>query len=563
MPRTRRIRSRLLSARSALAIATLGVSSIGHGAISASAQTAPRPAAALAARYDILIRNGTVLDGTGAAGRRADVAIVGNRIVRVSASPLPAADARRVIDAKGLTVTPGFIDLHAHLEPLLTLSSAESHVRQGVTLALGGPDGTSPWPLATYADSADRMGLGMNVAYLAGHNSIRRTVMGTENRAPTAEELARMRAMVARAMNEGAFGLSTGLRYVPGYYSSLDEVVALSEEAASRGGIYTSHLREEGVGLLDGVGEALEIGRRAKIPVVLTHHKAVGRQAWGKSTITLHMVDSARAAGTDVMIDQYPYTASFTGLDVLVPPWALAGGTTQLRARLENPVLKDSITRGIIDLVLNDRGGGDLRRVQFAIVSWDDGKLQGKTLHDWAVERGMPSTPESAVTLILEGVLRGGAGMVYHVIDEGDVRRIMAHPQTMIASDGRITKFGDGVPHPRNYGTFPRVLGRYVREEHVLTLPQAVHKMTGMPAARLGLTDRGCLRVGCVADVTIFDEATVSDVGTFTDPHHYPVGIPWVLVGGEPVIANGTLTNARPGRVLRHAPNARKRSATR
>ncbi len=503
-----------------------------------------------AARYDVLIVGGTVLDGSGSAGVRADVALSGGRIVRVSRTALNRASASRVINARGLIVAPGFIDLHAHLEPLLQLPSAESHVRQGVTLALGGPDGGGPWPLAAYLDSADHAPLGMNVAYLTGHNSIRKQVMGTENRAPTAAELARMQRMVAQAMSEGAFGLSTGLRYVPGYYATVDEVIALAQEAASRGGIYTSHLREEGVGLIDGVAEALEIGRRAKIPVVLTHHKAVGRQAWGKSVITLHMVDSARAAGTDVMIDQYPYTASFTGLDVLVPPWALSGGVNALQKRLDNPTLKDSITRGIIDLVLNDRGGGDLRRVQFAIVTWDR-SLQGKTLHDWAVRRGLPSTPESAVTLILEGVLKGGAGMVYHVIDEADVQRIMAHPQTMIASDGRLTKLGDGVPHPRNYGTFPRVLGHYVRDQHVLTLAQAVHKMTGMPAARLGLTDRGCVREGCAADITIFNAATVADVGTFTDPHHYPLGIPWVFVNGEAVVANGTLTPARPGKVLR------------
>ena len=529
-----------------IALGAFAASLMAMFASPALGQTAGRTAT-----YDVLVRNGTVLDGSGAAGRRADVAIVGNRVVRVSTTPLDPALATRVIDAGGLTVAPGFIDLHAHLEPLLQLASAESHVRQGVTLALGGPDGGGPWPFGVYLDSADRAGLGMNVAYLAGHNTIRRRVMGTDNRAPSPAELARMRAMVREAMQQGAFGLSTGLRYVPGYYSTIDEVIALSAEAAAFGGIYTSHLREEGVGLLDGVAEALEIGRRATIPVVLTHHKAIGRQAWGKSVITLGMVDSARKAGTDVMIDQYPYTASFTGLDVLVPPWALAGGNAELRKRLANPVLKESITRGIIDLVLNDRGGGDLRRVQFAIVTWDR-DLQGKTLHDWAIQRGLPSTPESAVTLILEGVLNGGAGMVYHVIEEADVKRIMAHPQTMIASDGRLTKLGDGVPHPRNYGTFPRVLGRYVRDEKVLTLPQAVHKMTGMPAARLGLTDRGCLREGCVADVVLFDASTVSDVGTFTDPHHYPVGLPWVLVNGVPIIADGVMTSARPGRVLRH-----------
>jgi dihydroorotase/N-acyl-D-amino-acid deacylase len=304
------------------------------------------------------------------------------------------------------------------------------------------------------------------------------------------------------------------------------------------------------VGLIEGVAEALEIGRQARIPIVLTHHKAIGRRMWGKSAVTLAMVDSARRAGTDVMMDQYPYTASYTGLDVLVPPWALSGGRDALKRRLDDPALRDSVTRGMVELLLNDRGGGDLRRVQFSRVAWDP-TLDGKTLHDWLVRRGIEPKIENAVPLVLEGVLNGGAGMVYHVIDEADVRRIMAHPQTMIASDGRLTRPGDGVPHPRNYGTFPRVLGRYVREERVITLEQAVHKMTGMPAARLSLGDRGCVRAGCVADLTIFDPATVRDVGTFEDPHHYPEGIPYVLVNGVVVVDGGKLTAARPGRVLR------------
>ncbi len=521
--------------------------------IAARTGTLPRPRARSIPAADLLVKNGTVLDGSGAPGVQADVAIVGNRIVRVSTTPIDPAEALRVIDASGLIVSPGFIDLHAHLEPLLQLPAAESHLRQGVTLALGGPDGGGPWPLRAYLDSADRAGLGMNVAYLAGHNTIRREVMGTENRAPTPAELARMQGMVVQAMTEGAFGLSTGLRYVPGTYSTIDEVIALAAEAGARGGIYTSHLREEGVGLIDGVAEALEIGRRARIPVVLTHHKAVGRKAWGKSVVTLAMVDSARKAGTDVMLDQYPYTASYTALDVLVPAWALAGGREALRGRLATPALRDSIHRGMMELLMNDRGGGDIRRVQFSIVAWDT-TLQGKTLADWAIRRGLAPTPSNAIPLILEGVLKGGAGMVYHVIEEADVRRIMAHPMTMIASDGRLTALGEGVPHPRNYGTFPRVLGRYVRDEQVLSLAQAVHKMTGMPAQRLNLRDRGCVRVGCMADLTLFKAATVRDVGTFTDPHHYPEGIPWVIVNGEPVVANGVFTAARPGRIIRRPP---------
>jgi len=525
--------------------------------IAARTGAAPQPSRqAMLAPYDLLITNARIVDGTGAPAATGDVAIVGPRIVRVSAQPLPRDSALRVIDARGHVLSPGFIDMHAHLEPLITMPDAQSAARQGVTLALGGPDGGGPWPFGAYLDSADRAGLGINVAYLTGHNTIRQQVMGTVNRAPTADELARMTGMVGQAMHEGAFGLSTGLRYIPGFYSKTDEVVALSTIAADSGGIYTSHLREEGLGLFEGVGEALEIGRRAHIPIVLTHHKAIGQQMWGKSTVTLHMVDSARAAGTDVMIDQYPYTASSTSLDVLVPPWALEGGRTQLAKKLQNPVLRDSIARGVVEYLLNDRGGGDVRRVQFANVAWDH-TLDGKTLYDWAVRKGIEPTPQKTAPLVLEGVVNGGASMVYHVIDEGDVRRIMAHPMTMIGSDGRLSRPGEGVPHPRNYGTFPRVLGEYVRVQHVLTLEQAVHKMTGMSAARLGLRDRGCIRAGCFADITVFDPATISDKGTFTQPHQYPVGIDWVIVNGTPVVADGKFTEARPGRVLKHVPRRR------
>jgi dihydroorotase/N-acyl-D-amino-acid deacylase len=524
--------------------------------IAARTGAMPKPKPPTMAPYDVLITNARIVDGTGAPAYSGDVAITGRQIVRVSTTSIPRDSALRVIDAKGHVLAPGFIDMHAHLEPLLTMPDAQSAARQGVTLALGGPDGGGPWPFGAYLDSADRAGLGINVAYLTGHNTIRREVMGTANRAPTPSELSRMTQMVGQAMHEGAFGISTGLRYIPGFYSKTDEVIALSKVAADSGGIYTSHLREEGLGLLDGVAEALEIGRQARIPIVLTHHKAIGQQMWGKSTITLHMVDSARAAGTDVMMDQYPYTASSTGLDVLVPPWALEGGRTELQKRLQNPVLKDSITRGVVEYLLNDRGGGDVKRVQFANVAWDH-TLDGKTLYDWAVRRGIPPTPEKSAPLVLEGVVNGGASMVFHVIDEGDVRRIMAHPMTMIGSDGRLSRPGEGVPHPRNYGTFPRVLGEYVRVQHVLTLEQAVHKMTEMPAKRLGLTNRGCLRAGCFADIAVFDPATIADKGTFTQPHQYPVGIDWVIVNGTPVVAEGKFNDARPGRVVRHTPPRR------
>jgi N-acyl-D-amino-acid deacylase len=501
-------------------------------------------------RYDLLISGGTVIDGTGAAAYRADVAITGGRITAISRTPIDSTLARRRINATGLIVSPGFIDLHAHLEPILTMPDAESHVRQGVTLALGGPDGGGANPMGAYLAQVTQRQLGLNVAFLTGHNTIRRAVMGTANRAPTPVELDSMRRMVARAMGEGAFGLSTGLRYIPGFYSNTDEVVELARVAADSGGIYTSHLREEALGLFQGVGEAIDIGRRARIPVVLTHHKAVGQKMWGKSVQTLAMVDSARAAGIDVMIDQYPYTASHTGIDILMPPWALAGGDSALRRRLADPVLNDSIEKDVINALINDRGGGDLKRVQFSRVSWDS-TLNGKTLFDLVTRLNIEPTIENAAPVVIDIVLRGGAQTIFHIIDEGDVRRIMAHPQTMIASDARLNRLGEAVPHPRAYGTFPRVLGKYVREDKVLTLEQAIRKMTSMPAARLGLTDRGCLREGCAADVTIFSAEQVRDVGSFTDPHHYPEGIPWVIVNGVPVVENGIFGTARPGKVLR------------
>jgi N-acyl-D-amino-acid deacylase len=509
----------------------------------ATQQPAARP-------WDLLIAGGTVVDGSGAPGYPADVAIRGDRIVRVSRTPLLPDSARRVIDARGRVVAPGFIDLHAHLEPLLRLPGAESAVRQGVTTALGGPDGGGPWPLGPYLSSAAARGLGINVAFLTGHNTIRQRVLGMADRAPTGAELDRMRAMVAQAMGQGAWGLSTGLLYLPGTYATTDEIVALAQVAADSGGIYTSHLRAEGLGLIEGVAEALEIGRRAHIPVVLTHHKVIGRAMWGSSARTLAMVDSARAAGTDVMLDQYPYTATYTGIGVLVPAWAMANGDTAFARRLRAPGLRDSIVRGIVFNIENDRGGGDLSRVQLARVPWAP-ELEGKTLADWARRRRLDPTPENGATLVLEAVRRGGVSAIYHVLDDGDVERIMRHPQTMIASDGRLAQPGEGHPHPRWYGTFPRVLGVYARDRGVLTLEAAIHKMTGLPAARLGLRDRGRIGEGAYADVVVFDPATVRDKATFEAPHQYPEGMEEVLVNGVAVVDGGRFTNARPGRTLR------------
>jgi N-acyl-D-amino-acid deacylase len=520
--------------------------------VAACSRPAP-PVPSPAESWDLLITGGTIVDGTGAPAFAGDVAVRGDRIARVSRERLPSSAAKRVLEATGLVVSPGFIDVHAHLEPLPQMPDAESHVRQGVTTAFGNPDGGGAYPIGPYLDRLSQAGLGLNVGLFVGHNSVRQRVMGLADRTPTPEELDRMRAMVAAGMGEGAFGLSTGLFYLPGTFAGLDEIVALSRVAADSGGVYTSHLRMEGLGLLEGVAEAIEVGRQARLPIILTHHKAVGTQMWGASHVTTAMIDSARAIGIDVMADQYPYTATHTGLGVLVPAWAREGGDSAFRRRVADPGLRDSLRAGIVFNILHDRGGGDLDRVQFSRVTWQP-DLEGRTLGDWARTRGLDPTPETGAELVIEAELNGGTGTIYHVLDEGDVVRIMRYPWTMIASDGRLSRPGEGHPHPRAYGTFPRVLGVYVREQGVLTLEDAVRKMTGLPAWRMGLTDRGRIAEGMMADLVVFDPATVADRATFTEPHRYPAGIPLVIVNGAPVVDRGEFTPARPGRVLRRPP---------
>src|SRR5688572_20561238 len=428
--------------------------------------------------FDVLISGGTIIDGTGTTRYRGDVALKGDRIALISRTPVAANRAARRIDAAGKIVSPGFIDMHAHLDPLPRLPGAESAVRQGVTFALGNPDGGGPAVLGRYMDSLTKIGIGINVGYLVPHNTVKDSVMGTVNRLPTADEMARMKALVAQGMADGAFGISTGLRYLPGNFSKIEEVIALSKVAADLGGIYTSHLREEGLGLIEGVAEAITIGRDAKIPVILTHHKAVGKLMWGRSAQTLAMVDSARREGIDVMVDVYPYTATSTSLSVLIPTWAFDGGDSSFRRRAAAPATRDSIRKDIIRLINTDRGGGDIARVQFSRVSWQP-DLAGKNLADWARQRGLEPTPENGADLVIEGQLKGGASMIYHVLEEQDVQRIMKHPQALIGSDGRLTQLNDGSsPHPRALGTFPRVLGRYSRDLKLFPLETAVYKMT-------------------------------------------------------------------------------------
>ena len=505
-------------------------------------------------QHDLLIKDGIVYDGSIRPGRKVDIGIQDDKIIFIGKAE--EKQAKRIIDAKGLAVAPGFIDTHVHLDPfdnLIKLSDAESQIRQGVTTSIGGPDGRGvplQYTMQKFLDTLESIGVGMNMGFMAGHNKIRTKVMGLKNRSAKKEELARMLTMVDEAMDQGAFGLSTGLKYLPGNFADINEVVALSKAAAQKGGVYSTHLRDEGLTVKEAIEETIEIGKRADILVILTHHKVIGKPMWGKSEMTLSQVDEARNNRVKIMLDQYPYNASHTGLSVLIPTWARAGGQKEFIKRTKDPMLYEKIKEGIIFNILNDRGGEDLNRIQFSKVSWRP-ELEGKTLHDWLVLEGVTPNLENGADFVIKGQINGGAGCIYHAMDEKDVENIMQHPLTMIASDGRLSAPGMGHPHPRSYGTFPRVLGQYVREKKLLSLEEAIHKMTALPAKTYGIQKRGSIKENYIADLVIFDPKTVNDKATFVDPHQYPIGISYVILNGKLTVEAGNYKNVMAGKILR------------
>ena len=504
--------------------------------------------------YDLIIKNGLVYDGTQNPPQTQDIAIKADKIVGLG--DFSEADALQILNAAGAAVAPGFIDTHTHLDPLdnlLALSNSESQLRQGVTTSIGGPDGRGvplKYGFAAFLDTLSQVGVGINMGFMTGHNKIRKKIMQLENRVPTKKELDRMIAMADQAMDEGAFGLSTGLKYLPGNFAKIDEVIALSRVVANKGGVYSTHLRDEGIAIMPAIEETIEIGKKANIPIILTHHKVIGKPMWGKSDLTLARVDKARNNGVNILLDQYPYAASHTGLSVLIPAWARAGGQEKFIERLSNPESYAKIKAEIIFNILNDRGGEDLNRIQFARVKWQP-DLEGKTLKDWIVMEGKKPTIENGAEYVIKGQRNGGASCIYHAMEEKDVEKIMQHPLTIIASDGRLSSPGIGHPHPRAYGTFPRVLGKYVRENKLLSLQEAIYKMTLFPAKTYGIENRGQLKKGLKADLVIFDPNTIIDKATFIQPHQYPVGISHVLVNGKWSIKNGEFLNKMNGVILR------------
>lgn len=498
---------------------------------------------------DLILRNGRIVDGSGSPWYKGDVAIRGEMIVKIAS--VITESASRVIDVQGEVISPGFIDIHTHARSgIFQVPTAENYVRQGVTTLIEGPDGSSPVPLKPFFDKLEALPKSVNIGSFIGQGAIRAAIIGNSNRNPNAEELEKMRALVEQGMKDGAFGLSSGLFYVPGTFTPTDEVIELARVAGRYGGIYISHMRDEASGVVESVKETIAIGERGGLPTQVTHHKIIGPANWGKSVDTLRLIDEARARGVDVTIDQYPYTASSTSIQAaLLPAWAQEGGRAETVKRLKDPQTRARIKSETIRIIKNERGGGDPKNIVIAGCGWD-ATLAGKNLAEVTRLRGMEPTVENAAEAALWIIENGGCSGIFHAINEADLERILKHPATMIGSDGEIPIFGKEHPHPRSYGTFARVLAVYVRERHTLSLEEAVRKMSSFPAARLGLHDRGILRPGMKADIAVFDPARVRDAATFERPHQYAEGVSTVIVNGQVVFERSSMTAARSGKVL-------------
>jgi N-acyl-D-amino-acid deacylase len=481
---------------------------------------------------------------------RADVAIRDGRIVAVGS--LSNATAAEIIDATGLMVAPGFIDVHTHADDVADTPRAENFVRMGVTSVVAGNCGGSALDIGEALTKIRQAGIAINYATLIGHNTVRRAVMGTANRDPTISELAKMKSLVWRAMADGAVGFSTGLQYVPGTYAKFAEILELARVAGNAGGLYASHMRNEGTALEAAVQETIHVGEMTMCRVQISHLKVDSPNNWGASARALSLIDAARKRGIDVQADQYAYTAASSTLGIRFPAWVLEGGQDAITKRLNDPdqwVKIKSEMRGL----LSERGLSDL---SFAVVASyrPDPSLNGLSMKQVAVRLRGSDSADAQFDAARVMMLAGGPSMVYHLMSEEDVNRIMRHPQVGIASDSSVLTMGDGVPHPRGYGNNARVLGEYVRNRHVIPIEEAVRKMTSLPAEHFKFDRRGLVKAGYAGDLTLFDANAVADVASFEKPHAFAAGIPYVLVNGVIVVRKGEQTAALPGQVLKSSP---------
>ena len=499
--------------------------------------------------FDIILKNGKIIDGTGNPWFYGDIGIVKNKIISIG--NLSKYKADKTIDVTGLIVSPGFIDVHTHIEgDEKKTPTADNFIYDGVTTVITGNCGSSNINIKKYFKQLDSIKLSVNVGTLIGHNDVRQAVLGEANVTPDAAQLKKMENIIEQAMRDGAMGFSTGLIYTPGIYSKTDEVVALAKAAAKYHGIYTSHMRNESDKIFDAINEAIDIGRQANMRVEISHFK-VGLPNWNRSDEMIAMVEKAREEGLDVTVDQYPYTASSTTLNVLLPDWLLAGGHDSVLRRLNKPATHQKV----VDEMIKDMTRRGRSHFDYAVVAHCDGdpSINGKNIMQINILKGRESTIPNEIETILDITKIGSASMVFHGMNEADVENILKFPLTMVASDSGIREFGAGVPHPRGYGSNARVLGYYVREKHLITLPDAIRKMTSLPAQKFEIEGRGILQPGMFADIVIFDANTVKDESTFEHPHAYSTGFKYVLVNGKVTVDNFKHIGTRNGAIL-HGP---------
>lgn len=505
------------------------------------------PSAVSGQNCDILITNGKIIDGTGNSWYYGMVAVRDGKIVAVGRDL--KFTAGRTIDANRMIVAPGFIDVHTHLEGDEKRDpAAKNFIYDGVTTCITGNCGSSNVDIGNYLQWVDSLNLSINVATLVGHNDVRKAVMGRANRDASPEELSRMEQLVDKAMKDGAVGLSTGLIYIPGTYSNTPEIVALAKVASMYDGVYATHMRDEGDSVTYAINEALTIGREAKIPVQISHFKLSGQHNWGRSKETVPMIEAARKEGIEVTIDQYPYTASSTSISTLLPDEVLADGQDSIRARLQRPEIRKFVTQHILNRLKKRK----LKHLSYAVVAYyaPDTGYNGKSIEEINRMMGRKHKAKYEAETVMDLMMKGGASAVFHGMSEEDVKRIMRYPFNMFASDATIRVMGAGMPHPRGYGTNARVLSKYVREEKVISLEEAIRRMTSLPAQKFQLSDRGLLKEGMAADIVVFDENTVKDVSTFERPHAYSTGFQFVIVNGILTVDAGVHNGTRAGRPL-------------
>ncbi|MGD2142655.1 MAG: D-aminoacylase [Candidatus Bathyarchaeota archaeon] len=522
--------------------------------------------------YDVMIKGGKIVDGSGNPWFKGDVAVRGDKIAKIG--DLASHEAEMEIDATGLLICPGFIDVHTHTDDSFIINpKADSKIRQGVTTEILGNCGNSLAPItelgksfedkrfkelgiewdwntvAEYLDRLEKVGMPVNVGTLVGHGTVRASIMGYEARAPSEKELEGMKELVDQGMKDGAFGLSTGIKYAPGVYADTQEIIELSKVVSKYGGVYATHIRNQGDHLIESVEEAITIGREAGCPVQIAHLKVKGRMNWGKSFNMLRIIDEARDEGVDITFDQYPYIAASTGASAITPKWAREGGTDSFLERLKDPEQRQRIEKGVIE---QEDWTGSLKLL---VCKFDpDPTYEGKSIAEIAELRGK-TRQATMCDLILEA--EGRVPLILFFGWDLDVKAIMTHHAMMVGSDGSSLasygELGKGKPHPRNYGAFPRFLGKYVIREKFLSLEDGIRRMTSFPASRYGLLGRGLLKTGGYADVTLVDPDRVIDKATFQDPHQYAEGVEYVLVNGALTVEREEYNGAQAGKALRHS----------